>query len=347
MIRPLLFVGLAACSTATPPAAPPPPAQAGSATTRWITPRAPQDATLLRLPARIEGDPARIARLTPLATGRIERVVVRPGDRVSKGAVVAELHVPSLIRAAADLRDATRRLRPVRARGRELRRLRKEGFAASDQTWAVRRDRASIESQAAHARAELRAAGIDPAAADALAEGGVIALRSPIDGVVRALDVRVGEVRGPGDPPIGEIVAAGAPRVRVRLMHPLPAGATLRFESPAVRFALGATPVASVGLAEGIGRQAWFEPADPVEALDGLRGEVVVGLSGADLVEVPQSAVIIEGGAARIAIRVGDATRWVDARVLTSSGATTVIRAALPAGAQVAADARRVRASAS
>jgi cobalt-zinc-cadmium efflux system membrane fusion protein len=60
----------------------------------------------LSLPARVQADPANVVRVYPPASGRLLRVEVRPGDRVSKGQPLALLESSDVAQARSDYSKA-------------------------------------------------------------------------------------------------------------------------------------------------------------------------------------------------------------------------------------------------
>ena len=60
----------------------------------------------LSLPARVQADPANVVRVYPPASGRLLRVGVRPGDRVSKGQALALLESSDIAQARSDYSKA-------------------------------------------------------------------------------------------------------------------------------------------------------------------------------------------------------------------------------------------------
>lgn len=63
----------------------------------------------LEVPAQIQFDPARVALISPRTAGRIERLTVVVGDRVSAGQAVGYLSSPDFLTAQADYLQARRR----------------------------------------------------------------------------------------------------------------------------------------------------------------------------------------------------------------------------------------------
>ena len=72
------------------------------------------DAGGLEVAGTVEFDPARLAIVSPRTPGRIERLLVVPGDRVEAGQTVALLYSPAFITAQTDLLQATRRATTLR-----------------------------------------------------------------------------------------------------------------------------------------------------------------------------------------------------------------------------------------
>lgn len=338
----LLFVGCAAPST-DPPALPEGLANAPS---RWVLPKpVGDDAALWVLPAQVQADIASQGEVSTLVLGRVDKVHVRPGDAVAAGDAVAELFAPDAIRHAAAYRSAQAQLRLARSRVNALRRLRREGLAATGQTYDARRDLAELEAQAAAAKAHLRAAGIAPEAFAALAEGAPITLRSPSAGIVRSVSGRIGEVHGPADGPLVDVVGTGSARVQVRLNAALPGQSRVVFRGLSrPDIALQITPIGSVPHPDGMGQLTWFAPRDLTLKLpDGLRGTVRVSPIGDDLHAVPGAALLERDGQMQIAVRQGQTQRWQTVEVLRAGGTAAVIRAPLKPGEMVAADARLQR----
>ena len=60
----------------------------------------------LAIPARVQPDPARVVRVYPPAGGRLQRVEVRPGDRVHKGQALAVMESSDVAQARADYAKA-------------------------------------------------------------------------------------------------------------------------------------------------------------------------------------------------------------------------------------------------
>ncbi len=68
----------------------------------------------LEVPGQVDFDPARVAIVSPRASGRLERLLVVPGDRVSAGQTVALVQSPAFLTAQNDVLQAHRRLEILR-----------------------------------------------------------------------------------------------------------------------------------------------------------------------------------------------------------------------------------------
>jgi multidrug efflux pump subunit AcrA (membrane-fusion protein) len=69
----------------------------------------------LEVPGQVDFDPARVALVSPRASGRLERLLVVPGDRVRAGQTVALVQSPAFVTAQNDLLQARRRLELLRS----------------------------------------------------------------------------------------------------------------------------------------------------------------------------------------------------------------------------------------
>lgn len=69
----------------------------------------------IEVPGQVDFDPARVALVSPRASGRLERLLVVPGDRVGAGQTVALVQSPAFVTAQNDVLQARRRLELLRA----------------------------------------------------------------------------------------------------------------------------------------------------------------------------------------------------------------------------------------
>jgi membrane fusion protein, heavy metal efflux system len=155
------------------------PATAELTRSRWV------------LPGIVEADPARTAAvLTPLG-GRIVKLEVALGDRVSRGQVLAVIDSPDLAQAyddndkAADTFELT-----AKTLARQEGQL-KIGAASDHDVDQARSDHAQAAAEYARTRARLETLGasVDPARRSRL-----LIVRAPIGGSITALAIAPGEM---------------------------------------------------------------------------------------------------------------------------------------------------------
>jgi cobalt-zinc-cadmium efflux system membrane fusion protein len=144
----------------------------------------------LRATGYVEPDVAAAADVGALTLGRIRDVKVRPGDRVTKGQVLAELDAPDAARAAAELaRTSAERIRAEQALARE------ERLIAGQAT--TRRELEQAQSDLVGLRAQERAARHLLQAYGAL--GSRVSVRAPIGGLLTHVGVELGTRVEAGD----------------------------------------------------------------------------------------------------------------------------------------------------
>lgn len=145
--------------------------------------------TELAIGARVQPDPARVVRVFPPAGGRLIRVAVHPGDRVTKGQTVAVLSSSDISQARADYEKA-RTEEQKSQHSLERTKLLFEHKVASEREYQeaqAEHTEASAELQRAEAR--LRLLGGSPQS-----NANEVALTSPIAGSVLDIGAASGEL---------------------------------------------------------------------------------------------------------------------------------------------------------
>jgi biotin carboxyl carrier protein len=286
------------------------------------------------------GAPDSQAAISPTFRARVTRILVRAGEPVVRGQVVAYVAMPDVIQAAGAFAAATTRLEAYQRRKEQLDALRKDGLVKLS-------DLLEAETRLAEARAEqqtalgtLRAADLGAAEVPRLLDGsGEVAIRSPITGTVTEVRASLGETREPSGEPLARVAAAGASRVEARLAHAPPAGARFELHTAGgeryLLTALGQAPV--VDGRDGT-TAAWFLPAAGTRLPAGLAGTLVVRLDES-AAAVPARAVALEAGQAYVVLNGPGGPRRVRVEVLASSGADALVRGGVKPGDEVAADA--------
>ncbi len=332
-----LALALAACSAPAEPLSPEPEeAPAGAA--RWEAPLRPSDRAVLEHPARVVAAASARGEVGAPFRARVLRVHVQAGSRVEEGDAIVDVAMPEVLDAAAAVVGLGRRIAAHRERARELEALRTEQLVDSARVFEQRAALAALEDEHARALAVLRAASLGATDARRALSAGAITLRAPTGGVVRTLDAPLGETREAGGAPFARVVGEGAARVEVRSTEPLAAADTLTFagEDGAI-VALAREPIARVVDPEDGMHVTWLAPSEPVALADGLRGRVRLALDAPDVWEVAASSLLVAEDGARLVVRRGGAIERVPARVVASSGATAIVRAALAESDRVAA----------
>src|SRR5215831_10293128 len=150
-------------------------------------PVAPSTADTVRLPGRLVWDEDRTVRLFPPFSGRVVKILAKPGDIVTAGQPLAQLALPEFGQAQADARKSATDLALAE---RNLARVRE--LVANDV--AAKKELQNAEAEYARARAES-ARALERVK---LYRGGenvdsVLALRSPIAGTVVERNINPGQ----------------------------------------------------------------------------------------------------------------------------------------------------------
>jgi len=323
------------------------PAGEGPTSSRvpWAVARDASNHPLLEAPATVVAPASAEATLSPPARTRIEKVHVQVGDEVRAEQPLAEVVMPEVLEAAGRLAAAEIRIEAQSRRRERLLSLQEHGLTRAS-------DLAEAEAALAEARAErlaaqavLGGAGLSEAdASKLLSRGGATTLRSPIDGIVLAVDAPLGSVHEGGGPPLFRIGAASSGRVVARTSAPVPEGASFVWLGPdgsEVSLRLRATSPL-VDPRDGT-REVFFDAESPLRP--GLAGKVQIRLGeGSRLVAIPARAVFLRDGEAHVHLLEPSGVREAQVRVVASSGSDAVVEGLAP-GARVAADAGRFAAS--
>lgn len=341
LMSPCPLLLLAACTD--PAAAPEATLRAMSAPSRYVEARLPSSRALLEAPARLVGLSPGTVALSVLHRGRILRMHVTPGDRVEKGAPIAELAVPELAEAAARKSGLRTRLRTLQNRIDELETLKSEGLARAQPLFELRARAQQLASELGVVAAVL--AGYELGARDVarLARSGRLLLRSPEAGLVLERADALGRAIEANGPPVAVIAGLRKVRVEVSLHAPLPAEQALVFRGQdGSELPLRPQPVASIRDASSGRVISWYEPESKEVLLpDGLSGSVEPKLP-VSAVEVPSRALRAgEHGAEIAVLRDGD-PQWTPVRVLLDSGTSAVVLGGVRGGDKVASDAAEV-----
>jgi len=144
------------------------------------------------IPAEIQFDPSSTAHVGPLVPGRITKVSVALGDRVQQGQLLGVLASTEVFSARARLDQTRARLSAAEATLQRQRQLTSEGIGAQRSLIEAEAHVGELRAEANGLRRQLSVFGSG--------NGGELALRAPIDGVVVALHATFGENATPDEP---------------------------------------------------------------------------------------------------------------------------------------------------
>jgi membrane fusion protein, heavy metal efflux system len=140
----------------------------------------------------IDFEPSHVARIGPSSGGRIGSVLVAPGQRVKRGAVLLSLDSVDAGRARADVLSARSRLAQAEVEFEREKKLQAAGASSERSVTHAETERAVAKNEVS--AAQTRLATLGPGSAT-----GGIALTSPIDGNILELRARLGQPVGPTD----------------------------------------------------------------------------------------------------------------------------------------------------
>ena len=115
----------------------------------------------LKATGTIEANQQRMQQVTPLVSGRVERVFAVAGDRVSAGQVLAILSSPEIAELHGKELEAQARVSLAQSSLRRLRRLSELGAAAGKDLAAAEAEAQTAQAEVGHIRASLAALGSD------------------------------------------------------------------------------------------------------------------------------------------------------------------------------------------
>lgn len=155
--------------------------------------------------------------------GRVRRLLVSVGQPVEEGSVLAEVEVPELAVAAAEVAGLGHEREVLGTRRERVMQLVNEGLAPREQLEGVDGTLAELATRRDVALAKLRAAHVDRADQAHLARHGVLRVRAPRAGVLVELLLAEGGVVGPGVP-LARLVGPSEAVVQVTTARRPPTG---------------------------------------------------------------------------------------------------------------------------
>ncbi len=332
--------GLSGCGKRGPAVEEEPPIP--SARTPWVLARSSEGVPLLEAPAQVLASPEGQAGVVPPYRARVVQVLVRPGERVTRGQPLVEVVMPEVSTAAGAYAAASTRVDAYGRRKAQLDALKADGLVRLVDVLEAETKLAEARADQQSAAATRRVAQIEPAEAAGIVSGRKpVSLRSPIAGMVTAVGVAVGDSREPTGEPVVRVAGEGDSRVEARFARPVDTENAV-FEL--VTSAGGHHPLTFVARAPVTDPRdgtisVWLVPEKGTRLQPGLTGRVVVTLPGAAHVAVvPARAVGLSSGKAFVVARRNGKPERVPVEVIASSGAEALVKG-IQVGEEVAADA--------
>lgn len=318
------------------------PAQAAALAPKTVRPVPARDLPLPPAPARVTVPPHAERVISAPRAGLVVRVTAAEGDRVARGAMLAEIESPELVNLQRDFLNARSAAELARVAAERDRALFNDGVIAerrllqTEQTWREAR------TTLAAARQLLAGAGMSDAELTRLAETQKIATslaaRAPMAGVVLK---RLASA--------GERVGEQQPLYRIADPTILWVEASLPAESLA-GVAVGAAVevsgckergrVAAIGAAADVASQTVAVRATLDRPCAALRPGQIVQVrlfapGGEDVLAIPEEAVVRSGDRPWVFVREGDGYRALPVTLASSAGGSAFVRSGLPRDAQV------------
>ncbi|MDX2089572.1 MAG: efflux RND transporter periplasmic adaptor subunit [Kofleriaceae bacterium] len=142
----------------------------------------------IEAPARVEADPARIARITPPLPGRVVQLLVRFGDPVTVNQPLLTMDSPELVSAQTDLLNARSRLAQAARDQARMEDLARQGIAPRADLEEAQTNHDIARADVERSVQRLRLLGMNAAQV-----GRALTLRAPIAGRVVEYHVAAGE----------------------------------------------------------------------------------------------------------------------------------------------------------
>ncbi len=147
----------------------------------------------LEVPGSLEYNLDKYAEVGTLVDGRLTSITVKPGDQVKRGQLLATLVVPSIATAQAEFLSSDAAAKSAKANSEREQGLLEKGLTTAREAEAAKAEAAKTDAELSAAKAKLQALGVgQPTQGTNISGAGVLALTTPIDGVVVRRDAILG-----------------------------------------------------------------------------------------------------------------------------------------------------------
>jgi cobalt-zinc-cadmium efflux system membrane fusion protein len=148
-------------------------------------------------PGQVAFNRNRLAKITPLSSGVVREVHVRPGSQVKKGQVLVSVAMPELAELMAELLSASAQAEQQQARAEREEALYRKGITSQRELQQASADHRSARSTVDKYRQQLKNFGLTNQEVDSLLArrepSALVQLRAPFDGTVTELTTALGE----------------------------------------------------------------------------------------------------------------------------------------------------------
>lgn len=167
----------------------------------------PQEVSLAAgnsIPGRVQFNRNRLARITPISTGIVQRVNVQPGELVTKGDLLAQIVTPETAALKAQLLTAQARQKQAEATYHREKDLLAKGISSRQEFQEAEAVYHATQSDSEQYRQQLLNYGFSTTDLEELVRDGVsnslLSLRAPLTGTVVEFNTAAGEAAEPGTP---------------------------------------------------------------------------------------------------------------------------------------------------
>lgn len=154
---------------------------------------------VLKVTGFLKVPPQNKANITSLSGGTVQSILVREGDYVSKGQVLATIINPELVKMQEDFLDTRSRIVFAEAEYERQKELSQKNVSSQKTFQQAQADYLSLKAKLSSLTQQLNLLGLNSAAITADRIETIISIRSPISGNISHIGVNIGNNLSPSD----------------------------------------------------------------------------------------------------------------------------------------------------